>query len=82
MTKVLEKLAEAKECCTEGMGDAVVKARTALADARDGIIHAAPVEKARAGARAVDDYAHQSPWSFIGGVAVLALAVGWLLRRR
>lgn len=82
MTKVMEKLVEASECCTEGVTGAVAKARSALADARDGIIHAAPVQKARAGVHAVDVYAHKSPWSFIGGVAVVALAVGWLLRRR
>lgn len=82
MIKVTDKPLETSECCAEGVSGALDKARTAFAGARDSIIHAAPVEKARAGVRAMDDYAHKSPWSFIGGVAVLALAVGLLLRRR
>lgn len=82
MTKVTEKPVETTECCAESVAGALDKARTAFADVRDGIIHARAVEKARAGARAMDDYVHKAPWSFIGGVAVLALAVSLLLRRR
>ena len=82
MSNVTENPVEASKCCAEGISGAVDKARAAFAGARETIIHAAPVEKARAGVRAVDDYVHKSPWSLIGGVAVIALAVGLLLRRR
>ena len=82
MTNVTDRPVDTGGCCAEGIAGVVDKARTVFTDARNSIIHAAPVEKARAGARAVDDFAHKSPWSFIGSVAVLALAVGLLLRRR
>ena len=81
MTNVTVKAVEGTGCCG-GVTGALDKARTALAGARDTILHATPVEKARAGARAMNDRVHETPWSFIGGAAVLALAVGLLLRRR
>jgi ElaB/YqjD/DUF883 family membrane-anchored ribosome-binding protein len=78
MNDVTENLVETSSCGAEALN----KARAALAGARETLIHAAPVEKARAGMRAMDDYVHKSPWSLIGGVAVIAIAVGLLLRRR
>ena len=82
MTNLTDKLVETSGCCAEGVAGAVDKARTVFAITRDSIVHAAPVEKARAGVRAVNEYAHASPWSLIGGAALLALAAGLLLRRR
>ena len=82
MTKVAETFMEAGACCAETVTGALDKAGSALANARSDLLKSAPVVRARAGVQAVDAYAHQSPWAFIGGVAVCALAVGWLLKRR
>ena len=81
MTKVTVRLLETTDHAVESMASALDKARATLVDAGDRIAHAAPVEKARAGVRAVDAYAHRSPWAVVGGVAALALAIGLLLRR-
>lgn len=43
MTQVTEKLLATAECCAESVTGAQDKARTALADARDTIAHAAAV---------------------------------------
>lgn len=82
MTNVTEKIAETTQSCAHSVSGALDKARSVLAEARETLVHAAPVEKARAGARALDDFAHKAPWSVIGGAVVVALAVGYLLRRR
>jgi ElaB/YqjD/DUF883 family membrane-anchored ribosome-binding protein len=37
---------------------------------------------ARETARAVSEYVHRSPWTFIGAAALVAAAIGYFLRRR
>jgi len=43
--------------------------------------HAA-MDKARATARATDDYVHDAPWPIIGAAALVGAAIGFLLARR
>jgi ElaB/YqjD/DUF883 family membrane-anchored ribosome-binding protein len=40
------------------------------------------VDRAKAAARATDDYVHDHPWQAIGVAAAIGLAVGLLLNRR
>jgi ElaB/YqjD/DUF883 family membrane-anchored ribosome-binding protein len=40
------------------------------------------VERAKAAARATDDYVHDHPWQAIGVAAAIGLALGLLLNRR
>jgi ElaB/YqjD/DUF883 family membrane-anchored ribosome-binding protein len=40
------------------------------------------VDRAKAAARATDDYVHDNPWQAIGIAAAVGLAVGLLLNRR
>ena len=82
MTNVTENIAETTSSCAHSVSGVLDKARGVLANTRDTLVHAAPVEKVRAGVRTLDDYAHKAPWSLIGGAVVVALAVGYLLRRR
>ena len=82
MTNVTDKITETTQCCAQTVTGALDKARSALADAREALVHAVPIEKARAGARALDDYAHDAPWSVVAGAVAVGLAVGFLLRRR
>ena len=82
MTKLAERLVAAGEGCAQNISGALDKARTAVADAGHTILYSAPAERARAGARAVDAFAHKSPWALAGGIGLIAVAVGWLLRRR
>ena len=39
-------------------------------------------EKAKVAAKAVDESVHNSPWLYIGGVAVGALLLGYILGRK
>jgi ElaB/YqjD/DUF883 family membrane-anchored ribosome-binding protein len=40
------------------------------------------VDRAKAAARATDDYVHDNPWQAIGIAAALGVAIGLLLNRR
>jgi ElaB/YqjD/DUF883 family membrane-anchored ribosome-binding protein len=40
------------------------------------------VDRAKAAARATDDYVHGHPWQAVGVAAVIGLAIGLLLNRR
>jgi ElaB/YqjD/DUF883 family membrane-anchored ribosome-binding protein len=40
------------------------------------------VDRAKAAARATDDYVHEHPWHAIGVAAAVGLAIGLLLNRR
>jgi ElaB/YqjD/DUF883 family membrane-anchored ribosome-binding protein len=40
------------------------------------------VDKAKAAARATDDYIHDNPWQAIGVAAAVGIAVGLLMNRR
>lgn len=69
-------------------GDELARAKNnlfaRLAAARASVEQAgrAVAQKARQGAKATDDYVHESPWTAIGAVAATSLLLGWLLGRR
>lgn len=81
--------AEALLAATAGeAGDSVAELRSrvqaTLAHARTSLIEtqAAVVDKAKAAARATDEYVHDNPWKSIGVAAGVGLLVGMLIGRR
>jgi ElaB/YqjD/DUF883 family membrane-anchored ribosome-binding protein len=68
----------------EKLADARVKAQQALGDARAALARAEALaaERARAGARIVDQSVHQNPWAAVGVATGIGLLVGWMLGRR
>ena len=68
-----EKVAELREKIGARLRDAKLK----LADAE-----AAIADKAKAAARATDDFVHEQPWKAVGVAAALGLALGVLIGRR
>jgi ElaB/YqjD/DUF883 family membrane-anchored ribosome-binding protein len=68
----------------EKLADARVRAQQALAGARAAVARAEGVaaERARAGARVVDETVHENPWAAVGIAAGIGLLVGWMLGRR
>jgi ElaB/YqjD/DUF883 family membrane-anchored ribosome-binding protein len=68
----------------EKLADARVKAQQALADARAKVARAeaAAVDRARDGARIVDDSVHENPWAAVGIATGIGLLIGWMLGRR
>ena len=40
------------------------------------------IDKAKAAARATDDYVHENPWAAVGIGAALGLVIGMLISRR
>ena len=68
-----EKMAEVRARVTESLR--VAKAR--LADAQ-----AELVARAKAAAKATDEYVHENPWQAIGVAAGAGLVVGYLIGRR
>jgi len=59
------------------MEDSLHTARVKLAEAQEVV-----VDKAKAAARATDDYVHDHPWQAIGIAAGLGFAIGMLVNRR
>lgn len=55
----------------------LMTARHKLAEAED-----AAVERAKAAARATDDYVHDHPWKAVGAAAGVGLIIGLLIGRR
>lgn len=68
-----EKVAEARARAEESLR----AARASLEDART-----AMTARARASARAADEYVHENPWASIGIAAGVGFLVGYLLGRR
>lgn len=68
-----EKVAELREKIAARLRDAKVR----LADAE-----AAIADKAKAAARATDDFVHDRPWQAVGVAAAIGLALGVLIGRR
>ncbi len=76
----------------ENLRGAVVQAEHTAAEvltaaqkrAVEAILHAKEVgqEKVKHAATVVDDQVHATPWPFIGGAALTALLVGYILGRR
>ena len=59
------------------MEDSLRTARVKLAEAQEVV-----VDKAKAAARATDDYVHDHPWQAIGIAAAVGVVVGLLMNRR
>lgn len=68
-----EKVAELREKIGARLRDAKVR----IADAE-----AALSDRAKAAARATDDFVHEQPWKAVGVAAALGLALGVLIGRR
>jgi ElaB/YqjD/DUF883 family membrane-anchored ribosome-binding protein len=59
------------------MEDSLRTARIKLAEAQEVV-----VDKAKAAARATDDYVHANPWRSVGIAAGVGLIIGMLISRR
>ena len=69
-------------------GEKVAAARARIQDSLDGAriklaqFGDASAEKAKAAARATDDYVHEHPWHAVGIAALVGLVLGTLISRR
>ena len=69
-------------------GEKVAAARARIQDSMDGAkiklaqFSDASAEKAKAAARAADDYVHDHPWHAVGIAALIGLVLGTLISRR
>ena len=69
-------------------GEKVAAARARIQDSMDAAriklaqLSEAGAEKAKAAARATDDYVHEHPWHAVGIAALLGLVLGTLISRR
>lgn len=68
-----EKVAELRERISGRLRDAKVR----IADAEEVL-----ADRAKAAARATDDFVHEQPWKAVGVAAALGLALGVLIGRR
>ena len=68
----------------EGVAELRARVQASLSQAKDGLINVqhAVVEKARATAKATDQYVNENPWSSVGIAAGVGLLVGVLIGRR
>ena len=72
-----ETLSDSTHNVAEKLGDVKVKAAEAAARARE-----AGSEKAKEVAKTVDESIHRNPWPYVGGTAVAALLLGYILGRK
>lgn len=79
-----ELLHETANVTGEKMGELRVRLREKLMNARHKLAEAeeVAVEKAKAAARATDDYVHEHPWKAVGAAAGVGLILGLLIGRR
>jgi ElaB/YqjD/DUF883 family membrane-anchored ribosome-binding protein len=69
-------------------GEKVAAARARIQDSMDAAkiklaeLSEASAEKAKAAARATDDYVHEHPWQAVGIAALVGLVLGTLICRR
>ena len=84
-------LSEAEEMLKRAASETGDKARDLRSQVETKLLHAKlrlqelegeAVDRAKAAARATDDYVHENPWQAIGIAAVIGLAAGLLLNRR
>ncbi len=68
----------------EKLADLGEKLRAKLRVAKEKIADAqyAVADKAKAAARATDDYVHDNPWQAVGAAAALGFVLGLLVNRR
>ena len=84
-------LAEAEEMLKRASTETGDKARDLRSQVETKLLHAKlrlqelegeAVDRAKAAARATDDYVHEKPWQAIGVAAAIGLVAGLLLNRR
>jgi ElaB/YqjD/DUF883 family membrane-anchored ribosome-binding protein len=84
-------LAEAEEMLKRASAETGDKARDLRSQVETKLLHAKlrlqelegeAVDRAKAAARATDDYVHENPWRAIGIAAAIGLVAGLLLNRR
>jgi len=84
-------LAEAEEMLKRASTETGDKARDLRSQVETKLLHAKlrlqelegeAVDRAKAAARATDDYVHDNPWQAIGVAAAIGLVAGLLLNRR
>jgi len=84
-------LAEAEEMLKRAATETGDKARDLRSQVETKLLHAKlrlqelegeAVDRAKAAARATDDYVHEKPWQAIGIAAAIGLVAGLLLNRR
>ena len=66
------------------MSDLRERLESTLSQAKTSLIAAqgAAIDKAKAAAKATDEYVHENPWKSVGVAAGLGLLVGMLIARR
>ena len=72
-----ETLSDSTHNVAEKLGDVKVKAADAATRARE-----AGAEKAKEVAKTLDENVHRNPWPYVGGTAVVALLLGYILGRK
>ena len=72
-----ETLSDSTHNVAEKLGDVKVKAADAAARARE-----VGTERAKDLAKTIDESAHRNPWPYVGGTAVVALLLGYILGRK
>jgi ElaB/YqjD/DUF883 family membrane-anchored ribosome-binding protein len=79
-----DKYTHLKSAITDTEHSAIETLSAAQKRAVDALIHAKEVseEKIKNAASAVDNHVHENPWPYVGGTAVVALLLGYILGRR
>jgi ElaB/YqjD/DUF883 family membrane-anchored ribosome-binding protein len=79
-----ELIVTGAERVADSVTSAREKTRATIADMQTKLSEAkqAAVDKVQEGARAADDYVHDSPWASIGAAALIGAVIGFILGRR
>jgi len=83
MADVKTVVSDIEAIAKAGGADAAAQMSSKLASLREQIVAAehALVDKAKAGAKAVDGYVHENPWKSVGIAAGVGVLIGLLLNR-
>jgi len=83
-TLIAEKYTHLKGAVVDAEHGAAEALSAAQKRAVDALIHAKEVseEKIKKAAHTVDSHVHQNPWPYIGGTAVVALLLGYILGKK
>lgn len=83
MDDVKAVVADIESIAKTGGADAAAQMSSKLASLREKLVAAelALVDKAKAGAKAVDTYVHDNPWKSVGIAAGIGLVIGLLVNR-
>jgi ElaB/YqjD/DUF883 family membrane-anchored ribosome-binding protein len=83
MADVKSVVSDIEAIAKTGGADAAAQISSRLGSLREKIVAAehALVEKAKAGAKAVDGYVHENPWKSVGIAAGVGVLIGLLINR-